>query len=163
MLPLRQLVLAAALVATLAASFVDFSALQPEPEAVGTMLPVVAFKAPPPQPPAAAASSPLPKQSRARFEPEPSALFAAHSWQPPPPPAPKAAPPTAPALPFRYLGKVQDNGQITVFLAQSARTHVLKKGDTLPGYKVEDITMAQMTFVYLPLNEKQTLIFGSAN
>jgi hypothetical protein len=100
---------------------------------------------------------------RAQFSSEAGNLFAVRSWQPPPPPAPKAAPPQAPALPFRYLGKVQDDGQIMVFLGQGAQTHLAKKGDTLSAYKVEDITQAGMTFVYLPLNEKQKLIFGSAN
>jgi hypothetical protein len=33
----------------------------------------------------------------------------------------------------------------------------------LSGYRVDDITPLEMTLVYLPLNEKQRLIFGSAN
>lgn len=161
MLQLRQTVLAVALAATVAASFFDFSTLQTEPETVVNVAPVVVVKSLPPKPSASAAavSAPL----HARFAPGEANLFASRSWQPPPPPPPKAAAPSAPALPFSYLGKVQEGGRITVFLAQGARTHVLKKGDTLPGYKVDDITMAEIIFVYLPLNEKQKLMIGSAN
>jgi hypothetical protein len=50
-----------------------------------------------------------------------------------------------------------------VFLAQGARTHLAHKGDVLMDYKVEEITPARMTLVYLPLNEKQYLTFGSEN
>ena len=50
-----------------------------------------------------------------------------------------------------------------VFVDQGARTHLLRKGDVLADYKVEQITPAEMTLVYLPLNEKQRLTFGSAN
>ncbi|MBT3067991.1 hypothetical protein [Rhodoferax sp. U11-2br] len=73
------------------------------------------------------------------------------------------AAPKAPVLPFRYLGKAVDNGQLMVFLEQSGRTYLVKNGDTLPGYKVVDITMADMTVVYVPLNETQKLFFESAN
>lgn len=91
--------------------------------------------------------------------------FASYSWLPPvpktkPPPAP---PPRAPVLPFAYLGKMQDGNAVTVFVSQGTRNHVLHSGDTLPGYRVESITPTDMTFVYLPLGEKQRLTFGSAN
>ncbi|OQW86635.1 MAG: hypothetical protein BWK72_16235 [Rhodoferax ferrireducens] len=159
MLPTRQILLALALVTTIAASFVDFSEPQELPEPQAQAKSVVAVKASEPQPPAQTASAPL----RERFAAQALNVFEPRSWQPPPPPPPKAQAPSAPTLPFRYLGKVQNGDQIMVFLDQSARTHLVKKGDTLAGYKVEDITMANMTFVYLPLNEKQSLTFGSAN
>lgn len=91
--------------------------------------------------------------------------FAVHSWLPPVVPV-KAAPPPpprAPALPFAYLGKSQDGAAVTVFVSQGTRNHVLHVGDSLPSYRVESITPTDMTFVYLPLNEKQRLTFGSAN
>jgi hypothetical protein len=58
---------------------------------------------------------------------------------------------------------LMDGPDIQVFLAQDARTHLLRKGDVQAGYKVEEITTTGMTFVYLALNEKQRLMFGSAN
>jgi hypothetical protein len=159
MLPMRQILLAGALVVTLAASLFDLPGLQAVPTPEANVAPVVVAARVLGEPPSATASAPV----RAHFASQTSDLFAAGTWQPPPPPPPKAAAPKAPALPFRYLGKVLDDGQIMVFLGQSAQTHLVKKGDTLSDYKVEDITMAGMTFVYLPLNEKQQLIFGSAN
>lgn len=92
--------------------------------------------------------------------------FSVHRWLPPPvkrPPPPPPPPPRAPALPFTYLGKMQDGGDVTAFVSQGSRNLVLHAGDTLPGYKVESISLTDMIFVYLPLNEKQRLTFGSAN
>jgi hypothetical protein len=77
--------------------------------------------------------------------------------------APAPPPPSAPPLPFTYLGKMQDGATVTVFVSQGGRNHVLHNGDTLAGYRVESITAADMTFVYLSLNEKQRLTFGSEN
>ena len=98
-----------------------------------------------------------------RFVAKPVNLFASRSWQPPPPPAPKAEAPRAPALPFRFLGKLLQDADVTVFVSQGTVTHLLRKGDVLANYRVDDITPLEMTFVYLPLNEKQSLTFGSAN
>lgn len=92
--------------------------------------------------------------------------FATHSWLPPVPkakPAPPPPPPRAPPLPFAYLGKMQDGGAVTAFVSQGGRNHVLHSGDTLPQYKVESISPTEITFVYLPLGEKQRLTFGSEN
>lgn len=72
-------------------------------------------------------------------------------------------PPLAPPLPFRYQGKVIEDGRVIAFLAEGTRTHVVRAGDRLTSYQVEDITAAGMTLVYLPLNEKQQLMFGSPN
>ena len=49
------------------------------------------------------------------------------------------------------------------FVGEGTRTHLLRKGDSLPGYKVADITATDISFVYLPLNEIQRLTFGSAH
>lgn len=91
--------------------------------------------------------------------------FAAHSWLPPVPvvKAPPPPPPRAPALPFTYLGKLQDGAAVTVFVAQGERSHVLKSGDKLASYQVESISPTDMVFIYLPLGEKQRLSFGTAN
>ena len=92
--------------------------------------------------------------------------FASYSWLPPapkPPPVAAAAPERAPPLPFVYLGQMRDGEAITVFASQGTRNHVLHSGDTLPPYRVESISPAGMTFVYLPLGEKQQLTFGSAH
>lgn len=93
----------------------------------------------------------------------PSDLFAAKSWYvPPPPPKPlPPPPPSAPPLPFAYMGKMIEDGHLTVFLTKQDRNYVVKAGETLEGmYKVESVTPLMMTLVYLPLNIKQTLMIG---
>lgn len=87
-------------------------------------------------------------------------LFASRSWRPPPPPPPPAVTikPTAPPLPFRYGGKLDEDGRITVFLAQQNSLQPAKVGDTINGvYRIDAITPAGVEFTYLPLNEKQFL------
>lgn len=78
--------------------------------------------------------------------------------KPAPPP-----PPVAPPLPFRYLGKAIEGSSISVFLADGARTHVAKVGSVLGNYRVEEISNSAATLVFLPLNEKQQILFGSSN
>lgn len=161
--PMRKIVLAVALAATIVASVVELPALDVAPPGkAGVPAAAVAGAA---APPIAAVSEAAPV---ARFDVQTSAadLFAARSWQPPPPPAPpasRAEAPKAPPLPFIYLGKVLEDGAVMAFVGQGARTHLLRRGDVVADYKVEQITPADITFVYLPLNEKQRLTFGSAH
>lgn len=144
-----------ALVATIIASVVDFPASDtPEPaqqkagnNAIRQDIPTVVE----------------PMTVREQYAAQADDLFAPHSWQPPPPPPPKPPAPKAPPLPFRYLGKVLEGSEILAFLGQGTRTHLLRRGDVLAEYKVDEITPTEITFVYLPLNEKQHLTFGSAN
>lgn len=98
--------------------------------------------------------------------------FAGKSWYvppPPPPPQPKVAqeapPPTAPPLPFRYMGRMQEeDGQAMVYLTQGTRAYSVSQGDTIDGtYRVESISPAQVTLVYLPLNIRQRLNIGGVN
>jgi len=98
--------------------------------------------------------------------------FAGKSWYVPPPPPPpqtkvvqEAPPPTAPPLPFRYMGRMQEeDGQALVYLTQGTRAYSVSQGDTIDGtYRVESISPAHVTLVYLPLNIRQRLNIGSAN
>jgi hypothetical protein len=91
--------------------------------------------------------------------------FAARSWAPPPPPASvvRAVVPKAPPLPFEYLGKMLDGKAVTAFVSMGGQTHLLHSGDTVRDYRVDAISAKEITFVYLPLNEKQRLSFGSEN
>lgn len=97
-------------------------------------------------------------------------LFAAHSFLPPAPsPAALAArngpppAPVAPPLPFRYQGKLMEEGGITVFLAQGDRILPARAGDLLNNqYRVESVTAAAITFMFEPLKQRQTLTIGSA-
>lgn len=86
--------------------------------------------------------------------------FRSKSWYvaPPPPPPPK---PKAPPLPFQYLGKVVEGGEVRIFLAQQGRNRIVQAGDILDGaYEVEAVAGSHITFVYLPLQERQVLAIG---
>jgi hypothetical protein len=117
----------------------------------------------------ASAEAPEPAEPTAvalRMEPPLADLMPAHSWQPPPPPvaaAPPAPPPSAPPLPFRYLGRLEEGAQVAVFLAEGTQTRVVRQGDRLAQYRIDEITPQGMRLTYLPLNETQRLLFGSAN
>jgi hypothetical protein len=96
-----------------------------------------------------------------------AALFAQHTWYvipPAPPPAPPLPPPapTAPPLPYTFLGSFAPEGQPPVFfLAHGDRVIDAHVGDRLDGvYQFESADAAQLVFVYLPLNVRQTVAAG---
>jgi hypothetical protein len=87
--------------------------------------------------------------------------FRNKSWYiaPPPPPPPK---PTAPPLPFLYLGKINEAGETRVFLNHQGKHIIAKVGDVINGtYSVEEISGGRMTFLYQPMNETQVLAIGT--
>ena len=95
-----------------------------------------------------------------------SDLFKSKSWYvPPPPPKPlPPAPPSAPPLPFTYLGKLLEDGKITVFLTKQDRNYVIKAGDVIDGtYRVDAIQPSMLNLTYLPLDIKQSMSIGDAN
>jgi hypothetical protein len=112
--------------------------------------------------------------SQLRREPRIAELgnaFETKSWYvpppppPPPPPAPPPPPPkpTAPPLPFTYLGKYQDGAAPIIFLVRGDRILTVKEGDTIEGtYRVDSIVGASLGLTYLPLNIKQKINIGSA-
>jgi len=93
-------------------------------------------------------------------------LFKAKSWYvPPPPPKPGPPPaPTPPPLPFKYMGKLLEEGKLTVFITNQDRNYAVKAGDTIEGsYRVDRVDPQQVLFTYLPLNMQQTLVIGGVN
>lgn len=118
--------------------------------------------------PAVTSTSPSAKREpeAQRMTREGGDLFAILSWQPPPPPPAAAAPappPRAPELPYSYLGRMEEDGRVIAFLAEGAQKlpRVVRQGDLLPNYRVDEITAQGMRLTYLPLNETQRLLFGS--
>ena len=104
--------------------------------------------------------------------------FAIKSWAPPPPPPPppKIVPrpavqvlappprPGAPPLPYRYLGRLEDAGVVTIFLGKGDANFAVKPGDTLEGnYRLDAFQGHLLTFTYLPLQQQQTLPVGQPN
>jgi hypothetical protein len=102
----------------------------------------------------------LDKLRRALPRPGADDPFAPRSFAPPPPKMAMAAPakPTAPPLPFAYLGKVIDGGKTSVFVGRGSENYSLEPGQTIGGaYRVEKITDTDVTFTYLPMKTRQTL------
>ena len=90
--------------------------------------------------------------------------FEPRSWAPPPPKSALPPPPQAPPLPYTYIGKIVDEGQVVVFLTRQERNYAVRSGDKLDDtYQVDDIKPNVMLLTYLPLNLQQSLTIGSPN
>lgn len=109
---------------------------------------------------------------RRSLEPAAHLLFASKSWQPPapppkveaappPPPPPEPPAPTAPPLPFSFLGAFEAEGATPVFyLAEADKVHTVSAGDTINAlYRVDAVDAHGLVLVYLPLDIRQTLAF----
>lgn len=121
-------------------------------------------------PSASGPGTPVPMAAVKRMTAATSNLFVSRSWQPPPPPpeplpAPVAQEPAqAPPLPFKYLGRLEEDGQVAVFLAEgNQHPRLVRKGDQWPNYRVDNITSEGMQLTYLPLKQTQSLQFGNSN
>jgi hypothetical protein len=75
--------------------------------------------------------------------------------------APQAKAPVArndaPTLPFRYLGKMIDNGQLAVFLQKGNDSYTAMEGERVGDYRIDKITENEIRFTYLPMKTKLTL------
>ncbi|MEA3195183.1 MAG: hypothetical protein QOD26_3516 [Betaproteobacteria bacterium] len=67
------------------------------------------------------------------------------------------AKPQAPELPFRYLGKLIEDGKLSVFLANGAESLTVTAGAKIGDYRVDKVTESEIQFTYLPLKTKQSL------
>lgn len=94
-----------------------------------------------------------------KLAPSPLAMFGHKSWAPPPPaPVRVVEKPTAPPMPYQYVGKKWEDGQWTIFLAKEDVTLLVKVGDVLEDtYRVQSIDATRLTLSYLPLKEEQTI------
>jgi hypothetical protein len=102
----------------------------------------------------------------------PPDAFAAHSWFVAPPPAPPAPvvwqpppeppPPQAPPLPFKYLGRLQESAERTVwYLLQGERLVVAASGESVDDtYRIDGAEAGQLRLTYLPLGQQQSLTIG---
>lgn len=79
--------------------------------------------------------------------------------------APPAAP-QAPELPFKYLGKVIEDGKLSVFLSRGDDSYSLQSGKRHKlddQYRVDKVTETQVVFTYLPMKTQQTLDIPAVN
>ncbi len=93
-------------------------------------------------------------------------LFPEQTWfvappAPPPPPDVPPPPPQAPALPFSYMGRWQEAGQTTYYLARGTLPVSVRAGQVLDGvWRLEPVTGSQLNFTYLPLDQTRSLRTG---
>lgn len=74
-----------------------------------------------------------------------------------------AVPPKAPPLPFRVLGRYDEDGQTFLFLQHFEKNLVVRVGDTIAEqYKVESLQGTTLSLRYIPLDQIQTLEVGGA-
>ncbi|MDP3585059.1 MAG: hypothetical protein Q8R61_08035 [Thiobacillus sp.] len=125
--------------------------------------------------PVTRARSPAPAETAAPVQPPEAAprlalsrsnLFPQQTWYvppPPPPPQPYVAPPPpqAPSLPFSYMGRWQEAGQTTYYLARGTLPVSVRAGQVLDGvWRLEPVTGGQLNFTYLPLDQTRSLRTG---
>ncbi|MEN6587981.1 MAG: hypothetical protein ABFE02_18230 [Sulfuricella sp.] len=94
-------------------------------------------------------------------------VFGATSWYvpppPPPPPPPQPPPkPTAPPMPFTYLGLYQENSGRVIMLLKGDRLYTVAVGDVIEStYRVDRVEHGMVEMTYLPLNIKQSISTGN--
>jgi hypothetical protein len=80
------------------------------------------------------------------------------AWVPPPPPAPRAAAPAAsvpalvppPAFPYQWLGQLEEDGRVRIFLASARATHAASPGDVLDAqWRVDGIQNGRLQLTWL--------------
>lgn len=132
---------------------------QRPPEVVATVAPSAAARVPAPEP------MDLRLPVRVRDEGALTDLFAGAAPTPVDRPAIPAAAvqqvpavPSAPPLPFRFIGRMNKAGKDYVYLAKGEEVVVAESGKMLEAsYRVESITRASVQLVYVPLGTVQSL------
>jgi hypothetical protein len=75
-----------------------------------------------------------------------------------------AAPPSAPALPFTYFGKLIENGKTEVFVMRGDELISIAAGQKIDGeYRVDAITESSIVFTYLPLKARLSIELAEAS
>jgi len=71
--------------------------------------------------------------------------------------------PTAPVLPFQFVGRLGDRDDLQVFLQNGEKLYVVRQGDVIEQtYRLDRVSATELDLVYLPLHQSQTLSVGSA-
>lgn len=77
---------------------------------------------------------------------------------PPPPVAVEAPRPSAPPLPFKFMGRLEGDHVNAVFVTRENRVLTIEPGEQIEEhYRVESIGETEIVFSYLPLAERQVL------
>lgn len=96
--------------------------------------------------------------------------FAVRGWQAAPPPPPEqarvvhaveaapAAPPPPPALPYKFIGQMNDGTDRILYLGRGEQVQLARQGDVLDGtYKVLSVSATQIEFELISSGLKQWL------
>lgn len=89
--------------------------------------------------------------------------FRLKTWFVAPPPGPPPSPPkpTAPPLPFKYMGSFEEpsSGKLIVYLAKGDESFPVSPGDKFDDnkYQFDGIGKGRITITYLPLSIKQNI------
>ncbi|MDZ3992062.1 hypothetical protein [Pseudomonas sp. Teo4] len=74
-----------------------------------------------------------------------------------------AAAPTAPELPFQFIGRLGDRDDLQIFLQRGEKLYVVRQGDVIDNtYRLDRVSAHELDLIYLPLHQSQTLSVGSA-
>lgn len=96
--------------------------------------------------------------SVARMTPGRIDLFEVRDWRPKPQAVVvdiAAEEPKMPPLPYRYLGRWEENGTLTLFLSHGNEPIPIHLGQVLDGvWRVELVRPDRIEFTYLPLNTR---------
>ncbi len=69
----------------------------------------------------------------------------------------RAEKPSAPPLPFKYFGKLTENGRTEVYVMRGDELLTVAAGQNIGEYRVDQVNEASIAFTYLPLKTKQTM------
>lgn len=79
------------------------------------------------------------------------------------PPPPPVVIPTAPPIPFTYLGRYGDTASRTIILAKGEKVYTVSVGDVIENtYRIERFSAGMINLTYLPLSIEQHLPTGEA-
>lgn len=71
--------------------------------------------------------------------------------------------PVAPPLPFKYFGRLTENGKSEIYVMRDQDLLTVVPGLNLGDYRVDQVGENQISFTYLPLKTKQTLDIPAVN
>jgi hypothetical protein len=81
----------------------------------------------------------------------------------PPGAAPVATKPEPPKLPFSYVGRIEESGQLKVVLVQGDQMYIVAKGEPFGGsYRLDEVGSNEIVVVYVPLGARQSLPMGAS-
>jgi hypothetical protein len=71
---------------------------------------------------------------------------------------PAPPPPTAPPIPYTYMGQIEEEGKVEFFLMQQNKLINIKVGQTLNGqWRLDGETVKYLNWTFVPLGLPQTL------